>query len=244
MRRALCAGARRAGASSWRRTSSAPASCWTSTDETVVDIWGGWCDTERQPAVGAGHDHQRVVDHQDGDQPRRAHAHRPRRGRCLRPGGRLLARVRRQRQGGDRGPPHPQPHLRSLGLGRAVRGRGHVRLDVVDRAAGRPGAVVGARHRVRLPRQQPGPPGRRDRAPRHRHSRSSASWPSRSPGRSAPTSRSAPPSATGRGSPRSSSRRPLPIDLASLPPESPMYKTFTGPVADAANANTAGVAPG
>jgi CubicO group peptidase (beta-lactamase class C family) len=33
---------------------------------------------------------------------------------------------------------------------------------------------------------------------------------------------------------------PLPIDLASLPPESPMYKTFTGPVADAANANTAG----
>ena len=32
---------------------------------------------------------------------------------------------------------------------------------------------------------------------------------------------------------------PLPIDLASLPPESPMYKTFTGPVAAAANANTA-----
>jgi CubicO group peptidase (beta-lactamase class C family) len=32
---------------------------------------------------------------------------------------------------------------------------------------------------------------------------------------------------------------PLPIDLASLPPESPMYKTFTGPVAEAANANTA-----
>lgn len=31
---------------------------------------------------------------------------------------------------------------------------------------------------------------------------------------------------------------PLPIDLASLPPESPMYKTFTGPVADANNANT------
>ena len=32
---------------------------------------------------------------------------------------------------------------------------------------------------------------------------------------------------------------PLPIDLASLPPESPMYKTFTGPAADARNANTA-----
>jgi len=33
---------------------------------------------------------------------------------------------------------------------------------------------------------------------------------------------------------------PLPIDLATLPPDSPMYKTFTGPVADANNANTAG----
>ncbi len=32
---------------------------------------------------------------------------------------------------------------------------------------------------------------------------------------------------------------PLPIDLASLPHESPMYRTFTGPMADAANANTA-----
>jgi CubicO group peptidase (beta-lactamase class C family) len=32
---------------------------------------------------------------------------------------------------------------------------------------------------------------------------------------------------------------PLPIDLSSLPPESPMYKTFTGPAADAGNANTA-----
>jgi CubicO group peptidase (beta-lactamase class C family) len=32
---------------------------------------------------------------------------------------------------------------------------------------------------------------------------------------------------------------PLPIDLASLPHESPMYKTFTGPAADATNANTA-----
>jgi CubicO group peptidase (beta-lactamase class C family) len=33
---------------------------------------------------------------------------------------------------------------------------------------------------------------------------------------------------------------PLPIDLASLPPDSPMYKTFTGPVAEAGNANTSG----
>jgi CubicO group peptidase (beta-lactamase class C family) len=31
---------------------------------------------------------------------------------------------------------------------------------------------------------------------------------------------------------------PLPVDFASLDPESPMYKTFTGPVADAGAANT------
>jgi CubicO group peptidase (beta-lactamase class C family) len=31
---------------------------------------------------------------------------------------------------------------------------------------------------------------------------------------------------------------PLPIDLATLPPESPMYRCFTGPAADAAFANT------
>jgi CubicO group peptidase (beta-lactamase class C family) len=31
---------------------------------------------------------------------------------------------------------------------------------------------------------------------------------------------------------------PLPIDLAALPPDSPMFRTFTGPAADAANANT------
>ena len=31
---------------------------------------------------------------------------------------------------------------------------------------------------------------------------------------------------------------PLPIDLAALPPDSPMVRTFTGPVADAAKANT------
>ncbi len=33
---------------------------------------------------------------------------------------------------------------------------------------------------------------------------------------------------------------PLPFDLASLDPGSPVYKTFTGPVADAAAANTPG----
>jgi CubicO group peptidase (beta-lactamase class C family) len=33
---------------------------------------------------------------------------------------------------------------------------------------------------------------------------------------------------------------PLPIDLAALPPDSPMVRTFTGPVADAAKANTPG----
>ena len=50
-------------------------------------------------AVGARHDHQRVVDHQDDDGDLLPDARRPRRPRPPRAGRRLLARVRRRRQG-------------------------------------------------------------------------------------------------------------------------------------------------
>ena len=50
--------------------------------------------------------------------------------------------------------------------------RGPLRLGEVHLAAGRAGAVVGARHRVGLPRDHAGLPGGRGRAPRHRASRS------------------------------------------------------------------------
>ena len=33
--------------------------------EAVVDLWGGWRDEAHVPAVGTGHDRQRVVDDQD-----------------------------------------------------------------------------------------------------------------------------------------------------------------------------------
>ena len=118
--------------------------------------------------VGAGHDHQRLVDDQDDDQPLRADARRPRRAGRQREGRALLARVRGQRQAGHRGPPRARPHVRCVGMGSASHVAGHLRLGRRDRQARRPGAVVGAGHRVGLPRAQPGPSGRRDRAPDQR----------------------------------------------------------------------------
>ena len=57
----------------------------------------------------------------------------------------------------ERPAPH-EPHLGGVRLGCAVHHRGHVRLGAVHQPAGRPEAVVGAGHRVRVPRQQPGSP--------------------------------------------------------------------------------------
>ena len=47
--------------------------------ETVVDMWGGFRDEARTMPWTRGHDHQRLVDHQDGHEPGRADAGRPRR---------------------------------------------------------------------------------------------------------------------------------------------------------------------
>ena len=37
--------------------------------EIAVDLWGGFRDEAGTVAVDAGHDHQRLVHHQDRDQP-------------------------------------------------------------------------------------------------------------------------------------------------------------------------------
>ena len=92
--------------------------CVVHDGQTVVDIWGGTIDDDGT-AVGRGHDHQRLVDHQDDDVPQRAAARRPRRARLPRAGGPLLAGVRRQRQGGHRGAPPHGPHRRPRRLGRS-----------------------------------------------------------------------------------------------------------------------------
>ena len=54
--------------------------------ELVVDLWGGIADDGPHHAVGARHDHQRVVDHQDDDGAVRADARRSRRARPRRAG--------------------------------------------------------------------------------------------------------------------------------------------------------------
>ena len=104
------------------------------------------------PALGARHHHQRLVHHEDDDLPRRADAARPRRARLPRARRHLLARVRRQRQGADRGAPRHGTHRRPERLGGAAGRRGPGQLGAVHVPAGRPGAVVGARQRLGLPR--------------------------------------------------------------------------------------------
>ena len=82
-------------------------------------------------------------------------------------------------------------HVRRLRLGRrrsrsATCTTGRPSTERLARAA----AVVGARDGVGLPREQPGSPGRRGHPADHRTRRSRRSWTTRSPARSARTSRS------------------------------------------------------
>ena len=69
--------------------------------ELVVDLWGGTAATDAVAVgtVGAGHDHQRVVDDQDRVGAGLPRARREWRARPLRQGRRGVAGVRRRRQG-------------------------------------------------------------------------------------------------------------------------------------------------
>ena len=74
-------------------------------------------------------------------------------------------------QGGKearRGTPPHGPHGGTLGLGPADHRRAAGGLGALHHGAGRPGAVVGARNGLRLPRPDAGVPDRRGRAPHHR----------------------------------------------------------------------------
>ena len=159
-------------------------------------------------AVGARHHHQRLVDHQDHDVPRRPHAARPRRARLPRARDHLLARVRRRRQGEDRGAPHHGAHVRAERMGGAPGRRGPRQLGPLHVPAGRAGAVVGARHRLGLPRPDAGLPHRRDRPPHHRREHRQLRSPARWPSPSKRTSTSACRRARTTASPTSSRRRP------------------------------------
>ena len=98
-------------------------------------------------------------------------------------------------------------HLGRLRLGAAVLDPGHVRLGVLDRAAGPAAALVGAGHGVGVPRQQPGTPGRRGDPADHRQDVQAVRGRGdrRAAGRRFPDR--APARATGTASPRSSPRR-------------------------------------
>ena len=137
--------------------------------ELVVDLWGGTLDVEAHHAVGGGHDHQRVLDHQDDELPVAAGAGQPGPARRRRPRLPLLARVRAGRQGGRARAPPALPHRRAARLGAsALDGTDLYDWDKVTGLLAEqapwwePGCEVG------LPRHHPGLPGRRGRAPGRR----------------------------------------------------------------------------
>ena len=136
--------------------------------EMVVDLWGGWADEARtvpwtentitnvfsttkcMTSLAA----LVLVDRGELDLDANVAA--------------VLARVRGPGQGGDQGSPAPVAHLGRLGLGAANHPRGPVRLGQIDRPAGRPGALVGTRDGLGLPRAELRPPDRRSDPAHHR----------------------------------------------------------------------------
>ena len=119
--------------------------------------------------LAGGHDHQRVVDHQDDGGTVLSDARRPRRTRSLRTDRHLLARVRGRRQGGR----SPRATCSATPPGCSGWDEPLTMFDLLDhdklvRPARRASTVVGAGHTVGLPRDQPGLPARRDRQARRR----------------------------------------------------------------------------
>ena len=122
--------------------------------ETVVDMWGGFRDQARTVPWAQRHHHQRLVDDQDGDQPGRTvlvdrgeldvYAPVAKYWPEFAANGKEDIEVR-----------HLLSHTSGVsGLGPAGRDRGPLRLGEVHLDARRPGAVVGAGHRVGLPRAE------------------------------------------------------------------------------------------
>ena len=209
--------------------------------ETVVDVWGGWSRRGAQRPWERGHDHQRVVDHQDDDHARRADARRPRAAR---------RRTRRSRSTGPSSPPTARRTSRSATCCRtppacrAGPSRSRSRTSTTgrsrDRPARRAGAVVGAGHRLGLPRAEPGPPGRRGGPPDHRQAAQAV----RRRGDRRPARRRLPDRRDARPTGPHRARRPAPAAAdrprGARPRTARCSRRFTGPAADASDANTPG----
>ena len=121
-----------------------------------------------EPSVGRGHHRRRRLHDQRRDRDLRPSAGPARRARSRRPRGRVLARVRRCRQGADPGALAALAPGRPAGRRRTADLRGRLRL-----ASGHPGARgaeagVAAGHRARLPQHDLRVPGRGARAADHR----------------------------------------------------------------------------
>ena len=200
----------------------------------VVDLWGGTADRDAATvaAVGAGHDHQRLVDDQDRVGACLPDARRPGRARPLRAGGQGVAGVRRRGQGRHRGPPRDEPHRRPVRLAGADHVRGPLRPATRSRRCSPPRRRGGSRARRPATTPSPRATSRARSSGASPGRRSGSSSPRTSPARSAPTSTSAPRPSTTTASPTVIPPPPLPIPR-DLDPESVMAKTFTNPMLDA-----------
>ena len=134
--------------------------------EPVVDLWGGFADAartrpwQRDTIVN-------VFSTTKAMAALTAHiARRPRPARSRRAGGAALARVRGGGQGVHAGALAALAPGGSRGAARAAPARGALRLAAHDRRAGGRDALVGARHRERLPRDDLRLPRRRGGAAR------------------------------------------------------------------------------
>ena len=115
--------------------------------KTVVDIWGGFRDTARTtPWTG-----DTIVNVWSTTKTVTSLAALTliERGQLdVRARGRVLAGVRPERQGRDRGVPPDVAHLGRIRLGAALRARGHVRPGRRDGPAGRSDSLVGTGHGI------------------------------------------------------------------------------------------------
>ena len=149
----------------------------------------------------------------------------------MRPVSRLLAGVRRRRQGGRRGSPHDEPHRRPGRVDRAPRARGAWPTGTGARRCWPPRRRGGSRDGLGLPRRDPGLPHRRGRPPDHRET--IGAWFAQRGGRPA-RRRLLHRAARVRGPRVSLVIPPPPVDLggACHPPRS-LRRTFSNPPLDA-----------
>ena len=136
--------------------------------EPVVDLWGGFADATTGRPWTPRHGRARVLVDQGRHVGVREPADRGGRARPRRARRPVLARVRRQRQGGDHGRAVDEPPGRAAPRRRRLHARRMPGVGSDGAGARRPDADLGTGDAARLPHAHVRLAGGRARAPRHR----------------------------------------------------------------------------